>query len=628
MYRPILFNVCCTIKQINNNKNNMDICMGFTKVNKVILACSFFTLFSPITSIASDNNVLKVGVRAIFGITETEKQWSKTIDVLNSQIKTHRFKLEPILGFQEMRVAVENKKIDFILTNPLAYTELSKQSGITRLLTLNKKQPNGIASTEFSSAIFTRSDRDDINYLKDAKNKSIIGVHQEAFGGWRMALREFIHNDIDIHKYASKVIYTSDNTHNSVINAVLNGNADIGVVRTGIIELLAAQGKIKLTDIKVLNLQKDSLPALHSTQLYPEWPFAVMPHISSEISGKVFHSLLSIKPTSAAAISGKYFNWTAPLDYSEVYSLVDELSHQDITFVKIWNKHWIIMMLILAFASLIIFYTIYLFSINKKLTLSQKELNQHRHHLKEIVDKKTAELYIEKAAAEKANKAKSEFLSSMSHELRTPLSAILGFSQLIKLQEPKNKRISLNVDEIMSAGDYLLSLINEILDLAKIESGAIDFELEKVSCTDVLQTSLNIVAPLMESNNISFNITSPDECFVTADYKRLQQTCINLLSNAIKYNKQNGHIDIKLERHNQQCKLRFKDYGVGIKPEFYDKVFLPFARDEEKSELIEGTGVGLVITKNIIEHMKGEIGFNSEYGKGSEFWVTLPTATP
>jgi len=593
--------------------------MGFTKVNKLILTCSFFTLFSPMISIASDNNVLKVGVRAIFGITEAEKQWSKTIDVLNSQIKTHQFKLEPILGFQEMRTAVENKNIDFILTNPLAYTELSKQSGVTRLLTLNNKQPNGVASTEFSSVIFTRSDRDDINDLKDAKNKSIIGVHKEAFGGWRMALREFIHNGIDIYKYASKVIYTSDNTHNSVISSVLNGNADIGVVRTGILEQLATQGKIKLTAIKVLNLQKDSLPALHSTRLYPEWPFAVMSHISSEISGKVFHSLLSIKPTSPAAISGKYLNWTAPLDYSEVYGLVDELGQQDITFMKIWDKHRLIMLLILAFVSLIIFYTIYLFSINKK-------LNQHRHHLKEMVDIKTAELYNEKAAAEKANKAKSEFLSSMSHELRTPLSAILGFSQLIKLQEPKNKKISINVDEIMSAGDYLLSLINEILDLAKIESGAIDFELEKVSCNDVLQTSLSIVSPLMERKNISFNITSPDECFVTADYKRLQQTCINLLSNAIKYNKQNGHIDIELEQQNQQCKLCVKDYGVGIKPEFYDKVFLPFARDKEKSEAIEGTGVGLVITKNIIEHMQGKIGFNSEYGKGSEFWVTLPTA--
>jgi len=604
----------------------MGICMDFLKFNKTIIACSFLMLITPTTSIANESNVLKIGVRAISGIAEAKKQWSKTVDVLNNEIKTYRFKLEPIVGFHEMRVAVQNKNIDFVLTNPLAYIELSKQSGVTRLLTLNKKQPNGVASTKFSSVIFTRSDRADINNLKDSKNKSIIGVHKEAFGGWRMALREFIHNGIDIHKYASKIIFTPDNTHHSVVYSVLKGNVDIGVARTGIIEQLITQGKIKSNSVKVLNLHKDSLPALHSTQLYPEWPFAVMPHVPGEISNKVFHSLLSIKPVSPAAISGKYLNWAAPLDYSEVYSLVDELANQHITFTKIWNKHWLTIMLFLVFASSIIFYTIYLFSINKKLTLSKIELNQHRNHLKEMVDTRTAELYAEKEKAEKANKSKSEFLSNMSHELRTPLSAILGFSQLIKLQDPENKKTSTSVDEIMSAGDYLLSLINEILDLAKIESGNIDFKLEKVSCDNVLHTSLNIVAPLIKSNNISVDVTSRDECYVTADYKRLQQTCINLLSNAIKYNKQDGHINIELKQENKKCKLRIKDYGIGIKPEFYDKVFQPFARDREKAELIEGTGVGLVITKNIIEQMQGEIGFNSEYGKGSEFWVTLPAA--
>ena len=609
--------------------------MQLRKFNKNIFCGFIFTLMVSVVANAADtpptDKVLKVGIRAHSGIEITQKKWAQTIHTLSQKIDGYRFKLIPIVSFQKMRTAVKNKKIDFVITNPLAYIELNKQSGVNRILTLNKRQPNGIASTAFAAVIFTRSNRNDISHLSDIQNKSIMGVHQEAFGGWLMGLRELNHAGFDPHDHSSEILFTSDNTHQSVVYSVLSGVVDIGVIRTGILEQLAHQGKIKLDSIKILNPHIDKLGALHSTRHYPEWPFSVLSHISAELSNKVFRTLLDIQPDSAAAITGGYANWTAPLSYDEVYRLTNDLKQQHITLSNIWYKHQFTIILLILFIIAIIFYTLYLSSINKKLSASQLALSIHQEHLEDKVKIRTEELAIQKLHAERANAAKSEFLSNMSHELRTPLNAILGFSQLMKLdaEDACDKELSTNIMEVIDAGKYLLSLINEILDLAKIESGKAELELEEVLCNEVLENSLSLIAPISNAKNITINIDKCSECLITADRKRLQQIFINLLSNAVKYNNKSGNINIVLEtNHRGLCEFRIKDSGIGIKPEFYHKVFEPFARDHESAELVEGSGVGLVITKHLIEQMQGEIGFHSEYGLGTEFWVTLPIVKP
>ena len=595
-------------------------CILFSLILILPLTAKAIVSTQPIT-----HKILKVGVRAIKGIPATKKAWTNTINELSNNIKGYQFELVPILGFHEMRVAIKNKKIDFVLTNPLTYVELNKKFGITRILTLNKKQPNGIASTRFAAVIFTRSDRKDIQNLQDLNNKSIMGVYKEAFGGWRMALRELIHHKFDPHKSSREILFSANKTHQSVVHSVLAGDVDVGTVRTGIIEQLVKQGKINPDSVKVLNSHKDQLPVLHSTQHYPEWPFAVMPHVQSEVLNNVFQTLLSIQPESPAAKSGNYVSWVAPLDYSEIYNLQKELEQHNVSFAKIWDKYWLIIILTLLFLIAISIYTLYLFSINKKLVTSELTLSEHRDHLEDIVEKRTAELTQEKTKSDSANKAKSVFLSNMSHELRTPLNAIMGFTQLIEIFEPDNKKVTNATNEISSASDYLLSLLNEILDLAAIESGKIELHLKPISCHDVLQLSLNIVSPLINQKSIIINTDRMDDCRILADSKRLQQICINLLSNAIKYNKEKGAVHVSLIKNDQNfCELRIKDSGIGIKPEFYERMFEPFVRDCSNAEIIEGTGVGLVITKQLVELMNGEIGFNSEYGNGTEFWIKFP----
>jgi len=230
--------------------------------------------------------------------------------------------------------------------------------------------------------------------------------------------------------------------------------------------------------------------------------------------------------------------------------------------------------------------------------------------------------------AKKANNAKSEFISSMSHELRTPLNAILGFGQLLQYDNNTNKAQQDNVNEILTAGHHLLELINEILDLAKIETGDLSQTPKYVSIQRVTNECLSLVSSMAEKGNIKINCDLNDNFIVFADFKRLKQVIINLLSNAIKYNQADGRVSIKIYQIDDN-KIRFmiSDTGQGIADDLLTSIFEPFNRLGAENGDIEGTGIGLVITKRIIEMMGSAIGVESKWGKGSSFWFDLPFQT-
>jgi len=236
------------------------------------------------------------------------------------------------------------------------------------------------------------------------------------------------------------------------------------------------------------------------------------------------------------------------------------------------------------------------------------------------------------ALAEKANLAKSDFLSSMSHELRTPLSAILGFAQLMESGSPSpttsQKR---SIEQILKAGWYLLELINEILDLALIESGKLPLSLEPVSLTEVLHECQAMIEPQAQKRDI--RMTFPQfEClyFVKADRTRVKQVLINLLSNAVKYNKVGGTVVVDCTASTPgRIRICVKDTGEGLTPDKLTQLFQPFNRLGKEAGIEEGTGIGLMVSKRLVELMKGEIGVESTVGKGSVFWIELNlTAEP
>jgi len=234
------------------------------------------------------------------------------------------------------------------------------------------------------------------------------------------------------------------------------------------------------------------------------------------------------------------------------------------------------------------------------------------------------------AVAEKANLAKSDFLSSMSHELRTPLSAILGFAQLMEsgspMPTPAQKR---SIDQILQAGWYLLELINEILDLALIESGKLSLSLEPISLAEVMQECQAMIEPQAKKRGIGVVFPQFEvPCYVKADRTRVKQVLINLLSNAIKYNKAGGTVDVNIVRNAPgRIRICVEDTGEGLSAEKLDQLFQPFNRLGQEANVEEGTGIGLVVAKRLIEWMGGSIGVESAVGKGSVFWIEMNLTT-
>ena len=261
----------------------------------------------------------------------------------------------------------------------------------------------------------------------------------------------------------------------------------------------------------------------------------------------------------------------------------------------------------------------------------RKRVEAERIALDLIVKDKNAELEHARYVAEKANLAKSDFLSRMSHELRTPLSAILGFTQLIESgtppPTPNQKR---SIDQVLKAGWYLLDLINEILDLAVIESGRLSLSMEPVLLSEIMTECESMVEPQAQKYGISVvfpRFETPS--LILADRTRAKQVVINLLSNAIKYNTKGGSVVVECmpgkcgTQSQDSIRISVRDTGAGLTADQIENLFQPFNRLGQKTDVIEGTGIGLVVCKRLVELMGGDIGVDSTPGQGSVFWVEL-----
>ena len=554
-----------------------------------------------------------IGVLSFRPIDQTLQQWAPIAEYLSRSIPGHVFRVVP-MNYPDLDRTVKDGRFDFVFTNPEHFVLLRNQISLAPIVTV-MPLIDGHPVNSFGGVIVSRSDRSDISRLEDLAGRSVVSPSQESLGGNLMQLWEMHRQGI----VAPKVTYLGM-PHDLSVQAVMDRSADAAFVRTGVLEAMAREGKLKLSDIKIINQRpRDDYPQILSTALYPEWPFCSASKAPEALVKAVTLALLSMGPEDPATKAAGFYGFSPPGDYSSVEAVMlrlrvhpgrmDEFDLRDVIgkYATVLVGALSLLLLVAAAAAA------YLVVVNRASALSLKQRDEAQLALNNSV-----------RALEETNAELEQFAYVATHDLRQPVRAVINYLSLIE------KRLGTTIDEDLkkylgfakTGARRIDSLIVDLQEYSRAGRKAEPFVPTPLG-TAVAESLHNLAPAIVHAGaKVTFADDMPTVHGCPSDLTRLMQ---NLIGNAVKYrhSERRPEINIGWRDETDHWLVWVQDNGIGIPPEFHDRVFGIFQRLVPR-EAFEGTGIGLTICRKVIEAHGGKIWIEDAVEGGCIFMMTFP----